>query len=245
MNARAQPSSLELARFTTELLELRIKTLSEKGVEYAHSGVVGVGREEFENWCAGVGSPIRITALVLSNTVRLFASSLSPEEAGNRKVEIGPFRDAFRRDTERRGLTNVRFLMDRGSAPLDSSAFFRWLDTYDLGRLGSIAGTWRREANQKEVQWTFVITRRIVHLIGNNMQPRRPSLWTRLVGRVLRHVLAPWFPHRTGVLAGKITALGSRLRRTRGEPSEDSDDGDNRSDTPPDMPSGDMPPPRR
>lgn len=47
VNVQSQSSSLELARFTTELLELRIKAFSGRAVSYAHSGAVTFGRKEF------------------------------------------------------------------------------------------------------------------------------------------------------------------------------------------------------
>jgi hypothetical protein len=70
--------------------------------------------------------------------------------------------------------------VEEGNTPLDGTAFFKWLDTYDLGPLGWIGGSWRREGEQTAERWTFVISRRISHLMEKDMQPRRPSLLARL-----------------------------------------------------------------
>jgi hypothetical protein len=202
-----ETSSLAIEHFTTELLESRIEHLVGARVEYAIPENA-VTKDEFELWCSNASSPIRIdTSLLNKGWVKVCGSFQLSKAASQRSLETAGFRDAFHRQAEARGLSSVRFVVDGGRFSIGASDFFNWLEKYDLGEIGWIGGNWKSEGEGAERYWSFVITRRIDHILDRRMTPRRPNLivrwFIRLVGPVIgSHLMKKKYSQKDKAIQG-------------------------------------------
>jgi hypothetical protein len=184
------------AAFTADLLNVRMRTLGHPTVEYEFPGGSVGDAETFRVWCSsefahsGVRG-VRIRGTLTKQGARMSVTTMAEIDAEKHRAALAGFRGAIARSIQQAGEETVVFTIEGGDVRISGADFLTWLDTFDIGDIGHIRGTWMATESSKE--HVFLISARVPAL-SEALEFKPRNILTRVVWLPLLRIVRRWIP---------------------------------------------------